>query len=137
MNHTKIYQTDLDSSRREPSVHGLGSVIALSIHPGIIFSCAFTGGTIQLYICTSKHEKYRKLRVFNTCVIDSTRIHDEMAWHPSIRERNGLFSEQSVVFLTVRQAENALRWRQDTTYSTPKHNSFMTCQRTLNDEHDS
>ena len=46
--HTKIYQADPDSSRRELSVHGLGFVVALLVHSEIDFSCACNWQTIQL-----------------------------------------------------------------------------------------
>ena len=42
-------QLNLDSPRRKVSVHGLGFVVALSIHWQINFSAASTGGAIQLY----------------------------------------------------------------------------------------
>lgn len=48
MDHTKIYQVDLDSPRQELSVRGLGFVAALSIRSGIDFVCAYTGGPNQL-----------------------------------------------------------------------------------------
>ena len=48
MGHTKIDHMDLDSPRQELSVRGLGFVVALLVHWGIIFVCASTGGPIQL-----------------------------------------------------------------------------------------
>ena len=48
MDHTKIDSADLESSRRELSVRRLEFVVALSVRSGINFSCASTGGTIQL-----------------------------------------------------------------------------------------
>ena len=49
MGRTKIVPADLDSSRRELSNRGLGIIVALLFRRGIDFSCASTGGPIQLY----------------------------------------------------------------------------------------
>ena len=43
MNHTKIYQVDLDSSRQELSVYGISFVVAFSIFGKLIFCVRFFG----------------------------------------------------------------------------------------------
>ena len=43
MDHTKIYQADLDFPRRELSVRGLGFVVALSVRSGINFRVRLLG----------------------------------------------------------------------------------------------
>ena len=48
MDHTKLEQADLDSPRRELSNGGLEIAVARMFFLGIDFSCAFTGGPIQL-----------------------------------------------------------------------------------------
>lgn len=50
MDYTKMNPKYTDSPRRELSVLGLGFVVAVLAHSGIDFSCAYTGGPIQLYL---------------------------------------------------------------------------------------
>ena len=49
IDHTKIAEEDLDSTRREFSVRGLKFVVALSACLQINFSCVPTWGPIQSY----------------------------------------------------------------------------------------
>ena len=73
MTFTKLDQADLVSPLRELSNGGLRIVVALPVRSGNIFSCACTGGPIQLckYIINSlvkramSHIPDRKLRSAN------------------------------------------------------------------------
>ena len=56
---TKIDEEDLDSSCREFSNGGLGFVVARLVRSGIDFSCASTGGPIQLYLILAIIDKNR------------------------------------------------------------------------------
>ena len=86
MDHAKIVPADLDSPYGELSVRGLGFVI-LALFWGFYFSCASTGGAIQLCVCSS-------ISTNTYCLVPSKSKEPDFCPNEKMSSKGGILKEK-------------------------------------------